>query len=160
MNADFPNINKRQAGAVLFTALIFLIMLMLLGSSAMQTSSLEERMAGNTRNRDLAFQAAEAALKQAENTLTTWRVGPWTGTVPAGLANNPTHTNDVSYWGDVDNWASYKTATVSGASATYIIEKLPDIGTVEQYRVTARGVGGDTNAVVILQAGLSYTPPP
>lgn len=160
MKLGFPTIKKRQNGAVLFTALIFLIMLMLLGSSAMQTSSLEERMAGNTRNRDLAFQAAEAALKQAENTLTTWRVGPWTGSVPAGLVNNPTHTNDASYWGNVDHWTSYKTASVSGASANYIIEKLPDIGTVEQYRVTARGVGGDTNAVVILQAGLSYTPPP
>lgn len=154
---------SRQQGVVLFTAMIFLIVLTLLGINSVQNSSLEERMAGNTRNRDMAFQAAEAALRQAENTLTTWRAGPWTGGgVPAGLSNNPNHANDIGYWGTVGNWASYKSVAVTGVAENprYIIEKLPDVGTVEHYRVTARGVGGDTNAVVILQSALSYTPSP
>ncbi|ANE55368.1 MULTISPECIES: PilX N-terminal domain-containing pilus assembly protein [Methylomonas] len=152
----------KQQGVVLFTALIFLVALMLIGNNAVQNSGLEERMAGNTRNRDMAFQAAEAALKNAGNTLSTWRVGPWTGTMPAGLVNNPSHANDSSYWGNIANWTNYKSFTVSGVAENprYIIEKMPDVGTVEHYRVTARAVGGDTSAVVILQAAFSYTPSP
>jgi type IV pilus assembly protein PilX len=59
----------KQNGATLFTALIFLIMLTMLGVNVAQHSVLEERMSGNTRSRDLAFQAAEAALKQVEKNL-------------------------------------------------------------------------------------------
>ena len=157
-----PPLPPHQKGVVLFTAMIFLIVLSLIGINSVQNSTLQERMAGNTRNRDMAFQAAEAALRQAENTLTTWRVGPWTGAVPAGLSNNPNHANDQSYWGNSANWASYRSVAVTGVAENprYIIEKLPDVGTVEHYRVTARGVGGDTNAVAILQSALSYTPSP
>ncbi|WP_445370423.1 pilus assembly PilX family protein [Methylomonas sp. HW2-6] len=158
----YNNFPSKQRGVVLFTALIFLVALMLIGNNAVQNSGLEERMAGNTRNRDMAFQAAEAALKNAGNTLTTWRVGPWSGAVPAGLVNNPSHANDSSYWGNIANWASYKSYTVTGVAENprYIIEKLPNVGTVEHYRVTTRAVGGDTSAVVILQAAFSYTPSP
>ena len=53
----------KQKGATLFTALMFLIMLTVLGVNVAQLSVSEERMAGNTRNRDLAFQAASSALK-------------------------------------------------------------------------------------------------
>lgn len=60
---------QQQNGATLFTALIFLIMLILLGTNAAQMSTQEEHMAGNIRNQDLAFQAAEAALKHAEQNL-------------------------------------------------------------------------------------------
>lgn len=56
----------RQGGAALLTGLIFLIILTLLGITAMQTSIMEERMSGNTRDRNIAFQAAEAALRDAE----------------------------------------------------------------------------------------------
>jgi type IV pilus assembly protein PilX len=58
-----------QKGATLFTALIFMIMLTILGVNVAQHSVLEERMSGNTRSRDLAFQSAEGALKQVEKNL-------------------------------------------------------------------------------------------
>jgi type IV pilus assembly protein PilX len=56
----------KQSGAVLFVGLILLVMLTLLGITALQVSTLEERMAGNSRDRNLAFQAAESALRDAE----------------------------------------------------------------------------------------------
>jgi len=59
----------RQRGAVLVTGLIFLVILMLLGTTAMQGTLLEERMAGNLRDEMLAFQAAEAALRSGERFL-------------------------------------------------------------------------------------------
>lgn len=64
----FPvlSVGSRQSGVALLTGLIFLIILTLLGITAMQTSIMEERMSGNTRDRNIAFQAAEAALRDAE----------------------------------------------------------------------------------------------
>jgi len=61
-----PAATGLQAGAALVTGLIFLVILTLLGITAMQTSTMEERMSGNARDRNIAFQAAEAALRDAE----------------------------------------------------------------------------------------------
>lgn len=58
--------NFRQQGSVLLVSLIFLLLLTIVGVSAMNITSLEERMAGNYRDQDLAFQAAEAALLEGE----------------------------------------------------------------------------------------------
>lgn len=55
-----------QRGATLITGLIFLVVLTLIGVTAARMSSLEERMAGNLRDRSLAMQAAELALRDAE----------------------------------------------------------------------------------------------
>ncbi len=57
---------KKQSGAALVTGLIFLVILTLLGISAVRTASMEERMSGNLRDRNLALQAAEMALRYAE----------------------------------------------------------------------------------------------
>lgn len=57
---------KRQAGAVLVASLIFLIVLTLLGVTSARMSSLEERISGNIRDRELAMQAAEMSLRDAE----------------------------------------------------------------------------------------------
>ncbi|MGH8403161.1 MAG: pilus assembly PilX family protein, partial [Gammaproteobacteria bacterium] len=69
-----PNRNKAlsqatQGGFVLIVALILLLVLTLLGLAAAQSTSLEERMAGNMRDQNLAFQAAEAGLRAAETCL-------------------------------------------------------------------------------------------
>ena len=65
-NLMLRNIVQQQSGAVLIISLIMLLLLTLIGASSMQTSSLEEKMAGNLRDRNLAFQAAESALRDAE----------------------------------------------------------------------------------------------
>jgi type IV pilus assembly protein PilX len=55
-----------QSGAVLVVSLIMLLLLTLIGVAAIQVASLEEKMAYNSRDKNLAFQAAEAALRGAE----------------------------------------------------------------------------------------------
>jgi type IV pilus assembly protein PilX len=60
----------RQGGAVLVTGLIFLAVLTILGVTSARMSSLEERMSGNMRDRSLAMQAAELALRDAERDIT------------------------------------------------------------------------------------------
>lgn len=65
ITSSFESGNKQQ-GAVLAVALIFLLVLTLLGVSSMKSTLLEEKMAGNMRDQSLAFQAAEAALRDGE----------------------------------------------------------------------------------------------
>lgn len=55
-----------QHGVALIVALMFLIVLTLLGLAAMRGTTLEERMAGSSRDYNTALQAAEATLRDAE----------------------------------------------------------------------------------------------
>jgi type IV pilus assembly protein PilX len=57
---------RAQRGFSLVTTLLFMIAALLLGVSVMSVNVMQERMIGNTKDRDLAFQAAEAALRDAE----------------------------------------------------------------------------------------------
>ena len=56
----------RQRGAVLAVTLMILLVVTLLTVSNMQSSVLEEKMAGNNSDRNVAFQAAESGLREAE----------------------------------------------------------------------------------------------
>lgn len=56
----------RQRGAALVIALIMLLVMTVLGLTAMQVTRMEERMAGNSRDVNLAFQGAEAGLRDSE----------------------------------------------------------------------------------------------
>lgn len=60
---------QKQSGAILLTSLIFLLILSMIVLAALRTGTLEERMAANARNRQVALQAAEAVLRNAEVTL-------------------------------------------------------------------------------------------
>ena len=62
---------RRQRGAVLIIALMFLVLLTIIGVSGISSTTVEERMAGNSRDREAAFQAAESALRDAEIDLET-----------------------------------------------------------------------------------------
>lgn len=170
----------RQKGVALIVALVFLAVLALLGVTIARNSTMEERMAGNTRDRDLAFQAAEAALKDAEVDLfpgadpvtNPGLVGnAFDGSTP-GLITYVANANDTTYW-KAYNWnGASQEATAALANVIvkprYVIEKKPNTitpatpplvpapVTVQHYRVTARGVGATPDAVVILQAEYEF----
>jgi len=57
--------HSRQSGAVLIVAMIMLVVLTLLGVTAMNTTSMQERIASNTQEQVHAFHAAETGLNQA-----------------------------------------------------------------------------------------------
>jgi len=69
-----PNLSKfnrsgnrhRQSGFALIVGLVVLLLLTLIMTMALRMASLEERMAGNLRNQNIAFQAAESALREGE----------------------------------------------------------------------------------------------
>jgi hypothetical protein len=61
---------QKQQGVALVVALILLIVLTLLGLSAMDTTMLEMKLARNSQERAYAFQMAETALRENENLFT------------------------------------------------------------------------------------------
>lgn len=73
MNAlhSFELMSGRQRGAALVVSLLLLLVLTILAIGASQTTRLEERMAGNMRDIDMAFQGAEAGLRDAEKYIAT-----------------------------------------------------------------------------------------
>ena len=148
-------INHKE-GAVLIISLIMLLLLTIIGVTAIQTSSLEEKMAGNMRDQNLAFQAAESALRVGE-------------TETASIAASDFYTGSTNPLSDI-NWANasvraYKTNALY-INALYIIEPPTitygfgyEAGTPSSsaqtnywYRITARGTSGTGNAMVILQS--------
>lgn len=77
-----------QRGASLVMSLIILVVLMLLGVSALMVSNTQQRLAGNIQLQALATAEAESALSQAENWLSqpanSGDLGPF-GTGAGGL---------------------------------------------------------------------------
>ena len=58
---------QRNHGAVLFVALIMLLLLTLLGLTAMQVTLLQERMSGNFRAQQVAFERAEGKMAEGRD---------------------------------------------------------------------------------------------
>ena len=167
---------KKQSGVALFISLVLLLVLTIIGVSAVQTTSLEERMARNSRDRLMAFQSAESALRDAEaliDTFTTtasfvdggtngrWTIAPF-GTMPRWeQANIWTGGGSVFAANAVQGVASQPRflmehiATVVREENAYQIDD-PYSGSaadrIEMFRITARGVGGTQNTRVLLQS--------
>ena len=75
---------NRQTGAVLVTAMLLLLVMTIIGISATSTTVMEERMASNVRQSEIAHQAAEVALRNAEDMFVT---GFGSGPTPLTLTN-------------------------------------------------------------------------
>ena len=175
-NRSFRLDRGRNTGVALFISLVLLLVLTILGVSAVQTTSLEVRMARNEHDTLLAFQAAESALRDAEAVVEV--LNSTVDFVDAG-------TNgmwSVAPLGDPNRWdvagvfagALNQTAgTVVGgvaAPSTFIIEHAASVlrdenayqlddpyggsstDRIEIFRITAQGVGGSMNSRVTLQA--------
>ena len=56
----------RQSGMSLFPALMFLLVLSVIGISALNSTLMQEKMVANAKDLNIAFQAAEAGLRDAE----------------------------------------------------------------------------------------------
>jgi type IV pilus assembly protein PilX len=99
---NFSYSNKQQ-GAALIVSLVILLLMMILGLAAIRTSSMEEKMAGNTMDLEIAFQAAETALRTGEAWIATLSVEPEATTdgsniVWVGDAMDPDSDNAKNWW--------------------------------------------------------------
>lgn len=98
-----PILACRQRGTVLVVAMILLLVLTLLGVTALNTTTVEERMAANAQDQARAFQVAETGL-----------VNAFFGDVPlAGPLQGQTDALSMSASGQVRSQADYETEFVA-----------------------------------------------
>lgn len=164
---------RRQSGAVLIISLVLLLVITMLAVGSMQSSTLEERMAGNTRDRNLAFQSTESAIREAEVFIENIvSLGNFDGT--AGLYGQ-THAEpsyyDTATWSTASNYVVANTDFGSYQAPRYFIKYFTVVtgtegalnlsgygdnkgtGDVSVFRITAKGTGaGADSAEVVLRS--------
>jgi type IV pilus assembly protein PilX len=97
--------SRKQRGAVLIVALIFLVVMTMLILASIRGTVMQERMASNLYDRSLAFQAAEAALREGERFVLESAPKPaGAGCDSSGNCSKP-DPDEVPAWEDEDNWA-------------------------------------------------------
>lgn len=148
----------RQSGAALIVSLIFLLLMTLLSTSTMRSATMQERMAGNTRDYNLGFQSAESALREAEAYLRATAALPdFDDTGGHYVVNSPNRPNWSAYPPSNGNGYIDYSTNVDGTARRprYYIERLTTVrpaGTSTEtgvaadeiffFRVTAVGYGG------------------
>ena len=58
--------HTKQSGVALIISMIVLLLLTIIMITALRVTTLEEKMSGNSQDQNIAFQAAESALREAE----------------------------------------------------------------------------------------------
>ncbi len=170
MNIGTHHSPDGQHGSALIISLLILIVLTLLGLAAMSTNTLEEKMAGNLRTKDVTFQAAESGLRAGEDRFKTG--GTWFTTIPAigGSGANQIWDRDATGVTAANpqpaSWWASNSIAVTGSFGTpnpdpsYLIEEygfVPDtlnpddlarrVG-VFSFRISAHGIVGNTASVL------------
>ncbi len=165
----------KQRGAALVVGLIMLLLLTLIGVAGMRNTLLQQKMVANTKDREIALQAAESALRAAELTL-SGPTGP-TMTNTAGLYDATTaspslltrQSDEATFW-KTGNWATWTSSnsqaynrTLDGVSAgnppRYVIEKL-DVALSNRSGYASSGGGCTVVCSEDLNDDFSPTPPP
>lgn len=167
------NLPKAQQGVVLIVGLIMVLLISLIALAAIRGSGLQELMAGNVRDRNLAFQAAEAGLREAEERFAPGASHPAFDGSDVGFMEALNGSTNSGYW-DNYSWTSQSVQTslsLDGVSQAprYVVEKVihtpvagSDGGSIEfnpsnnapetLYRITALGYGATEGSTVILQS--------
>lgn len=171
---------RDEQGAVLIVGLIMLLLMTIVGLSAVSGSNMQELMVGNLRDKSLAFQAAEAGLRVGEDAVNDVNPPNTSGTLNGFMAELPEGANAL-FWRDRHVWVHATPANsesveaavdllVTSAQPRYVVEKLAvmdiiggegsavDYGELlkmpelQVYRITSRGVGLTNNTIVYLQS--------
>lgn len=166
---------------VLVTSLLLLVVVTILALSMFRSYGLQERIAGNVREKQRALQAAITAQQYAEWWLSS---GTNANSAPVTCTNTVLDANlnqgqicnlasalatpqDPTTWtGRIDYKPAAMTIQSGGGSATYYVQKpsfyITDLGTAssgtsEVYKITAAGYGGTTNAVAVVESTYSLS---
>jgi type IV pilus assembly protein PilX len=152
----------RQEGAVLVVSLLLLLIMTLLALGASQSTKLQERMAGNQRDMELALQSAEAGLRKAEEVLAPGHIlvicstaGPACeayrrNTLPANMTRN------TDAWWDL--WGrDYVEAMGVAKQPEYVIEHLADSSDTLSRGGSYLTVIRDFNRATARSSGLTQT---
>lgn len=147
---------KNQRGSILIVSLMILVVLTMIGVSSMTSSSLQERMAGNFRDRQIAFQAAEMTLAYAEefarNNINSASIFTDTGTDGYYTKyNGPTNLSafDSTWWTSTKSRELPTTISQVRTQPRFVIEYRGDVGVTEGTSINVGGYGESTGGGLI-----------
>lgn len=175
INRNHRSHRVTQKGVALVMSMVFLLILTLIGVTAMSTSALEERMAGNLVDKNYALQAAESALLAGEQWIINQGAMPTfsppqpnDGLFLPSTGVDPVWAESTGVWAsaDVINYVGLgkvktqpmfiieymgKASTSKGKTtgAGYGAASNPEI---DIFRITSRGTGGTNDAVTMVQS--------
>ena len=161
---------RRQRGAVLIVSLIFLLVITMLAVGSMQNTMLEEKMAGNASDRNLAFQSTESAVREAEGFIegivSLGNFGDAGGlrgrtAVEPGYYDQATWANAANFIEATTDFGSYDEpryfikhlTTVTGTEGSLNMSGYGDnkgTGDVTVFRITARGTGASADSAEVI----------
>lgn len=167
--------NHRQRGMALITSILLLVVLTILALSMMRSYGIEERIAGNTRDKQRSFNAAVSAQQYAEYWLTSGTgtasgvcgsvVPSTTGQVCTNGLTNPIAlpwAAGVTYSQFTNNQGNnvVNTVSASASAGTYSLAPVfyitdlgvPASGTGELYQIDAVGYGGSQATVSVVES--------
>jgi len=164
-----------QSGAVLFVALILLLVLSLLAVAAARMQSVEERIARNEDNRQVGAAAAEAALRYVEANLQRGVYQNFGNSTGLYELTSEIQTYDGSVvptlnWSNPGQVLTYAGPALNAVPTVpapkYVIESLPPVVTKGNqlngskarpvYRVTVQAVGADQTSTTTIQSIVQY----
>jgi len=178
---------SRQRGMALISALLLLLVVTIMAVSMFRSYGMQEKIAGNTREKQRALNAAVSAQQYAEYWLST-------GTTPSSAAcggvvssavgqictNSPTDFTAVPWMSGgaavgvnytqftanpINNVSNNVQATAPTVGSYYAVPQfyITDLGSPagggELYQVDAVGYGGTPNAVAVVESTYLITTP-
>jgi type IV pilus assembly protein PilX len=164
-----PRPATRQRGVALITDLILFVIMTLLGLAAIRNITQEERMAGHSYSRSLAFQATESALRSIEQQVEANKPtqAGICGDVSGLMTCAPPAASAVPRWkqlpADFNSWQDLS-AIGSGSLAVtpqYFVEYLGNTfpcnpgdpsgtDTCKRYRITVRSSDGSNGKTSVM----------
>ena len=97
--------HDKQRGIALIIGLLMLVIMTMIGVTAVRSTLLEEKMAGNLKDQNVAFQSAEAALRVGEMYLNGASLGTFVAdTSTTSLSKTPTGLYQATLSPTLQRW--------------------------------------------------------
>jgi type IV pilus assembly protein PilX len=163
-----PRSYRAQRGSVLIVGLILLLVMTMLGLSNISGTTLQEKMAGNTRDRAISFSVAETALRDAENAAQNSNVAIYTSNTAGyyDIESNPAPLPDTGWSGQMIAGPIQVDVPIPGGGTQRVeanrrIEKQPNMPgpsldipaahDIEVFKTAASSTGPSGTAEVVLE---------
>jgi len=162
-------LQKKQEGTVLIIGTVMLLILSVIVIASGKTTMLQQKMSNNLRDKELAFQSAETAIRTGEKSIQN--------ATKLELKNLVFDGSDGYYSYDIDrevkeetNWSNLNTLSSEQGlyqvkeTPVYIIENIvgiqppggslqvPKANDSNYYRITSKAKGGTDGSLVVLQS--------
>ena len=161
-------LQKKQKGVVLVFGIVILLILSVIVVAAGKSSMMQQKMSNNLRDKELAFQSAETAIRTGEKFLRNATKLELKNRVFDGSEGYYSYDIDralkeESDWSELNTLSSEQGLHQVKETPVYIIENIvgiqPPGGSLQvpksndssYYRITSKAKGGTDGSLVVLQ---------